>query len=86
MALDVSAAASVDSEEAAVPRNVALIKALAADPRKQYQLAGLAAINPRSITAFCAGREDPTPAQRARLAEVLGVPEEELFEPVDADA
>lgn len=61
-------------------RNVELAAALARDGRPLYVLGGLAEVNPRRLTLIVQGREQPSPAVRARLAQTLGCAEEDLFE------
>lgn len=61
-------------------RNIALAKALAADGRFAYVVAGEALINPRYLARVIKGTQEASPAVKTRLAAVLNVPEDELFD------
>lgn len=60
-------------------RNVALLSAIAADGRPFFELAGLCKINQTTFTAIKSGRRTATAVQRKAIADVLGLPETDLF-------
>lgn len=65
-------------------RNVALAKAIAADGRYLYEIAGASgACNPRLLSAVIRGTEQPTPAVREGIARALKVDVSEIFEVED---
>jgi len=53
------------------------------DPRPQYQIAREVGRSDCWFSKCVHGLTDPTPEDRARIAEVLGVPAKQLFGPED---
>lgn len=50
---------------------------------KQRILSARTGINASQISLICTGRLVPTEVQRSKIADVLGKPQEDLFEPTD---
>lgn len=60
-------------------RNFPLTVAVMHDPRPGYLVAAAALLPANIFSGICTGRLQPTPAQRARIAEALGMSEADLF-------
>ena len=62
-----------------MPGQRQLAAAVAVDDRRNYVIAALAGMSPNTLGGIISGRVVPSGSARSRLAEVLGVPEAELF-------
>jgi len=60
-------------------RRRSLKLALVLCPRPQYMIAAESHMSESRLSRLATCRSAPTPEERARLAAVLGVPEDELF-------
>lgn len=60
--------------------NRSLAIALALDPRTRYTVAAAAGVPPQHLSGFVSGRVTPNDEQKRRVAEVLGMTVDELFE------
>jgi transcriptional regulator with XRE-family HTH domain len=61
-------------------RNRALTKAIVDDGREHREIADLVGVSRTWFAGVCSGRVPPSKPLRARIAEVLGRPEAELFD------
>lgn len=61
------------------PRNRRLAAAVAADPRAVYLVGAAAGCAPTTLSQIIGGSKIPSPERCAQLAEVLGIPVEQLF-------
>ncbi len=60
-------------------RNIDLAVAIIRDGRPKYVIAAACPMPPGTLSAILGGRLKPSPIQRERLAEVLGLDALELF-------